>query len=220
MAEAPWQHVNVIAREIGASALRSLAVLFQLGVVMLSMPVVPPDAAHDIVRQSMNANVPHSRSRLVIRWSEAPAWKVCYKLPDAVVVPRRCEGSIVSENAHVSSAKRSPSSGAAMMLPGPLPAAYVQLGVVMSLMQNMLPGASYDFVRRCAVNECVCASIIICSPSFGAVLARPVYVLGKQMGANAPRSHSFPIILQSADTSRRYEAARCTLPVLPLVILL
>ena len=35
-----------------------------------------------------------------------------------------------------------------------------------------------------------------------------------------PLVNIFPVILQSADTSRRYEAARCTPPVLPLVILL
>ncbi|KAF8639017.1 hypothetical protein AX14_010135 [Amanita brunnescens Koide BX004] len=46
---APQQPANVVAKEAGASALRLLALLPQLGVVALSALVVMPSAAHDIV---------------------------------------------------------------------------------------------------------------------------------------------------------------------------
>ena len=45
------------------------------------------------------------------------------------------------------------------------------------------------------------------SPSFGAALEWPVYALRKRASANAPCSRSFPVILQSADVSRRCETS-------------
>ena len=69
VAEAPQQQVNIAATEIGVSTLRSLAFLFQLGMVMLSMPMVPPGTAHNVMSIFGDANAPRSHSFLVVQQS-------------------------------------------------------------------------------------------------------------------------------------------------------
>ena len=65
------------------------------------MPVVPPGAAHDIVRQLVEVRVSCSRSFLVTQWSEAPVCRVCYELPGAMGMPGRCEASVANGCARV-----------------------------------------------------------------------------------------------------------------------
>ena len=108
------------------------------------------------------------------------------------------------------------------------------------------PPNAVDVPSRCGlniINKDICVSAMLRSPLYRAALMPPACspsaflevgvvtlsvpvdppgathnILGRSTSADAPRSHSFPVICQLADDSRRYKAARCMLPVLPLVV--
>jgi hypothetical protein len=103
VAEAPRQHVNVVAKEIGASALMppvcSPAAFFEVGVVALSVPIAPPGTAHDIVGRLTGAIRP------------APA--LFLSLFQSADASRRCETGIVRIDVKKSVVRRSPFTGVA-----------------------------------------------------------------------------------------------------------
>ena len=159
------------------------------------MPVVPPGAAHDIVRQWVEARVSCYRSFLVIQRSEVHICQVRCEQLNTLNTPRRYGVSTVNRYAYTSAIKRSPPSGTTSMPP--------VWSRVVAMLLNREHGASSSQPM----------SLVPVVPT-GAVRG----ILGKQTSTDAPRSRSFPVICQLADDSRRYKAVHHTPPVLPPVV--
>ena len=95
----------------------SPVVLLRLGIVTLSMPAVPPGAAHDIMRQWVEARASCYRSFLVIQQSEVHICQVRCEQLSTLNAPRRYGVSTVNRYAYTSAIKRSPPSGTTSMPP-------------------------------------------------------------------------------------------------------
>ena len=101
--------------------------LLEVGVIVLSVPVGPPDAAHDILGQLTSADAPCSRS-----------FPVIFQLAD---VSRWCETGIVNINVKKSTGKHSPFARVAYRMPPVLPP-------VVSLWVKSLHRVSIGLVER------------------------------------------------------------------------